>query len=282
MNANALERLNMQNRLRRALELDEFQLHYQPQVDLGLGRIIGIEALLRWTSPDLGAIPPGRFIPIAEESGLIVQIGAWVLRTACQQNQAWQARGLPEVPVAVNLSALQFARGDLLDTVERALEDSGLPARFLELELTESILIHDADNIMASLRRLKNLGIKLSIDDFGTGYSSLSYLKRLAVDKLKIDQSFVRDIASDPDDAAIVRAIIQMGHSLKLRTIAEGVESPDQLAFLRAEGCEEGQGYLFSRPVPAVEMEDLLRSGISAAEFGPPKAEMRRKSIAAC
>jgi diguanylate cyclase (GGDEF)-like protein/PAS domain S-box-containing protein len=282
MNANALERLNMQNRLRRALELDEFQLHYQPQVDLGSGRIIGIEALLRWTSPDLGAIPPGRFIPIAEESGLIVQIGAWVLRTACQQNQAWQARGLPEVPVAVNLSALQFARGDLLDTVERALEDSGLPARFLELELTESILIHDADNIMASLRRLKNLGIKLSIDDFGTGYSSLSYLKRLAVDKLKIDQSFVRDIASDPDDAAIVRAIIQMGHSLKLRTIAEGVESPDQLAFLRAEGCEEGQGYLFSRPVPAVEMEDLLRSGISAAEFGPPKAEMRRKSIAAC
>jgi diguanylate cyclase (GGDEF)-like protein len=281
MNANALERLNMQNRLRRALERDEFQLHYQPQVDLDSGRIIGMEALLRWTSPDLGPVSPGKFIPIAEESGLIVQIGAWVLRTACRQNRSWQARGLPEVPVAVNLSALQFARGDLLDTVERALDDSRLPARFLELELTESILLHDADNIMASLRRLKNLGIKLSIDDFGTGYSSLSYLKRLAVDKLKIDQSFVRDIASDPDDAAIVRAIIQMGHSLKLRTIAEGVESADQLAFLRAEGCEEGQGYLFGRPIPAAEMERLLKSGIAAEGF-PVRPELRRQSIAAC
>jgi EAL domain-containing protein (putative c-di-GMP-specific phosphodiesterase class I) len=281
MNANALERLNMQNRLRRALERDEFQLHYQPQVDLGSGRIIGMEALLRWTSPDLGPVSPGKFIPIAEESGLIVQIGAWVLRTACRQNRSWQARGLPEVPVAVNLSALQFARGDLLDTVERALDDSRLPARFLELELTESILLHDADNIMASLRRLKTLGIKLSIDDFGTGYSSLSYLKRLAVDKLKIDQSFVRDIASDPDDAAIVRAIIQMGHSLKLRTIAEGVEAVDQLAFLRAEGCEEGQGYLFGRPIPAAEMENLLRSGIAAEGF-PVRPELRRQSIAAC
>ena len=281
MNANALERLNMQNRLRRALERDEFQLHYQPQVDLDSGRIIGMEALLRWTSPDLGPVSPGKFIPIAEESGLIVQIGAWVLRTACRQNRSWQARGLPEVPVAVNLSALQFARGDLLDTVERALDDSRLPARFLELELTESILLHDADNIMASLRRLKNLGIKLSIDDFGTGYSSLSYLKRLAVDKLKIDQSFVRDIASDPDDAAIVRAIIQMGHSLKLRTIAEGVEAVDQLAFLRAEGCEEGQGYLFGRPIPAAEMENLLRCGVAAEGF-PVSPELRRQSIAAC
>jgi EAL domain-containing protein (putative c-di-GMP-specific phosphodiesterase class I) len=199
---------------------------------------------------------------VAEQSGLIIALGEWVLFEACRQAAAWKAAGLPPIVIAVNLSALQFRRGNILATVTAALARSGLPARYLELELTESILLQDVDAAMTTLHRLKDLGVQLSIDDFGTGYSSLSYLKRLAVDKLKIDQSFVRDLATDADDAAIVRAIVQLGHTLQLTVIAEGVETQRQLAFLTEYGCDEAQGYLFSRPLPADAIEPLLRHGL--------------------
>ena len=265
MNVNALERLHLENGLRRAIEQREFTLHYQPQVDLSNNRIIGVEALLRWFSGVMGGISPARFIPLAEECGLIVPIGEWVLQTACRQARSWQDQGLPPVPVAVNLSAMQFRRTDIVATVARALADSGLDGTWLELELTESLLMQSGPDVEAILGRLKALGVRLSIDDFGTGYSSLAYLKRFPVDRLKIDQSFVRDITDDPDDAAIVRAVIQLGHSLRLEVIAEGTETPEQMAFLRDEGCSAAQGYLFSPPLPADAITELLRVGILPA-----------------
>jgi diguanylate cyclase (GGDEF)-like protein len=255
MNIEASEYLRIRNGLRRALEKGEFVLHYQPQVDLHNGRVVGAEALIRWRHPDLGMVPPGRFIPVAEDSGLIVPIGEWVLREACWQAAAWQAAGLPRMTVAVNLSAIQFKRGNVEQSVSRALTESGIDPALIELELTESILIKNADSVLATLRRLKALGVKLSIDDFGTGYSSLSYLKRFNVDKLKIDQSFVRDLATDPEDEAIVRAIIQLAHSLNMGTVAEGVEDVGTLGQLQMYGCDEAQGYHFARPMPAVEFE---------------------------
>lgn len=255
MNIDVEEHLRMLNGLRQALARGEFVLHYQPQTRLASGAVIGAEALLRWRHPELGMIPPGRFIPVAEDSGLIVRIGGWVLREACRQAVAWQRAGLPDIVIAVNLSALQFRHGDLEADVIRALTESGLAPAQLELELTESILIQDVENVVGRLQRLKSLGIKLSIDDFGTGYSSLSYLKRFNVDKLKIDQSFVRDMVDNPNDAAIVQAIIQMARSLNLKTIAEGVENEHQLALLRLQHCDEVQGYYFARPMPA---EDFL------------------------
>lgn len=258
MNIDAIEHLSMRNGLRRALELGEFELHYQPQISLASGAVIGAEALIRWNHPELGMVAPGRFISIAEDSGLIVPIGEWVLREACRQAVAWRQAGLPELLVAVNLSAVQFKRGDVGKSVAQALEDSGLDPAWLELELTESILIRDTEKILATVRQLKALGVKLSIDDFGTGYSSLSYLKRFNVDKLKIDQSFVRDMADDPNDAAIVSAIIQMAKSLNLTTIAEGVEDERQLALLRLQRCDEVQGYHFARPMPAQEFANFL------------------------
>ena len=258
MDTEAAEHLLLRNGLRRALERNEFKLHYQPQFDLGSGEIIGVEALLRWNSPELGPVPPARFIPVAEESGLIVPMGDWVLREACAQAAAWRQAGLPALTMAVNLSAMQFKRGDVEQSVLRALEASGLAPIHLELELTESILIQNVESVLASVKRLKLLGVKLSIDDFGTGYSSLSYLKRFDIDKLKIDQSFVRDLATDPDDAAIVRAIIQMARSLNLRTIAEGVETEEMLQQLRVFQCDEAQGYHFTRPMPARDMELYL------------------------
>jgi len=261
MNVNALERLHMENALRRALDQQEFQLYYQPQVNLASGRIIGMEALLRWFSGTLGGISPAHFIPLAEECGLIVPIGRWVLFEACRQARQWQDRGLPPVPVAVNLSAMQFRRADMVATVREALESAGLDARWLELELTESLLMQSGAEVEATLRELKALGIRMSIDDFGTGYSSLAYLKRFPVDCLKIDQSFVRDLTEDPDDAAIVRAVIQLGRSLRLEVIAEGTETPDQLDFLRMEGCSAAQGYVFSPPLPADAVTELLRIG---------------------
>jgi len=250
---------------RRALENGEFVLHYQPQIDLASGAVIGAEALIRWKHPELGMVPPGRFITIAEDSGLIVPIGAWVLREACWQVASWQSAGLPELTVAVNLSAIQFKRGRVEQTVLAALQESGIDPALLELELTESILIKDTDSVLATVRQLKALGVKLSIDDFGTGYSSLSYLKRLNVDKLKIDQSFIRNLASDPEDEAIVRAVIQMAHSLNLRTVAEGVETEQVLGLLRSHGCDEAQGYHFARPLPAVEFERHVISVALAA-----------------
>jgi|APMI01.1.fsa_nt_gi diguanylate cyclase (GGDEF)-like protein/PAS domain S-box-containing protein len=261
MNVNALERLHLENGLRLAMENEEFLVYYQPQVDLASGRIIGAEALLRWFSGVMGGISPARFIPLAEECGLIVPIGEWVLHTACRQARKWQDEGLPAIPVAVNLSALQFRRADIVATVSRALQESGLQGCWLELELTESLLMQSGPEVEAILSRLKALGVRLSIDDFGTGYSSLAYLKRFPVDRLKIDQSFVRDITDDPDDAAIVRAIIQLGRSLRLEVIAEGTETPEQMDFLRYERCTAAQGYLFAPPLPAEAVTELLRIG---------------------
>ncbi len=263
MNAEAAEHLNLRNGLRRAMERGELFLHYQPQLDLASGAVVGMEALLRWRHPDLGLVSPARFIPLAEESGLIVPIGAWVLQEACRQAVAWQRAGLPPLTVAVNMSAVQFRRGDVEQIVEQALADTGLAPQWLELELTESILLQNVESVLAMVQRLKRKGVRLSIDDFGTGYSSLSYLKRFDIDKLKIDQSFVRNLASDPDDAAIVRAVIQMARSLGLRTIAEGVEDEAMVASLCRFGCDEVQGYLLGRPMPAEQMEDYLRRAVA-------------------
>uniref|UniRef100_UPI0035AFD0B5 sensor domain-containing protein n=1 Tax=Hylemonella sp. TaxID=2066020 RepID=UPI0035AFD0B5 len=258
MDEEAVEHLLMRSGLRRAIERGEFVLHYQPQVDIASGRVVGVEALLRWEHPEFGLVQPGRFIPVAEESGLIVPIGAWVIEEACRQAMVWRRAGLPDLVMAVNLSAAQFRRSGIEDTVAQALQRSGLVPALLELELTESILLQDVEQVLATVQRLKQLGVQLAIDDFGTGYSSLSYLKRFDIDKLKIDQSFIRDLASDPDDAAIVRAIIQMAHSLGLRAIAEGVESAELLQQLRGFGCDEAQGYLYARPMPAAETERYL------------------------
>lgn len=259
MNKDSFERLKIRNGLRRALTNQEFVLYYQPQVDMRSRCIIGAEALLRWQSPEMGLVAPGRFISVAEESGLIVPIGAWVIREACRQLAAWRKEGITGLTVAVNLSATQFLQGDLENTVVDALSDAGLEPQYLELELTESILIQDTESILATVRRLAGLGVQMSIDDFGTGYSSMAYLKRFSVDKLKIDQSFVRDLASDPDDAAIVRAIIQMAQSMGLKTIAEGVETEEILGLLQHLHCDEAQGYYFAKPLPPADFVAHLR-----------------------
>jgi diguanylate cyclase (GGDEF)-like protein/PAS domain S-box-containing protein len=250
MQADVAEHQKIRNGLRRGLEQMSFRLHYQPQVDLVSGAIVGVEALLRWQDPELGPVSPARFIPIAEDSGLIVPIGEWVLTEACRQAVDWHRQGFSGLVVAVNLSAVQFRRGNLERTIVTSLDQSGLDPSCLDIELTESVLLTDTETVLADVAHLKRLGIKLSIDDFGTGYSSLSYLKRFRVDKLKIDQSFVRDILDDPNDAAIVRAIVQMAKSLHLRTIAEGVESRGVLELLSDFGCDEVQGYHLARPMP--------------------------------
>jgi len=258
MNVEAVEHLQIRNGLRLAIERSEFELHYQPQMDLGSEEIVAAEALIRWNHPQHGTLLPARFIPVAEESGLIVPIGDWVLREACRQAAAWHKAGRKGLVVAVNLSAVQFTRAKLEESVLRALDESKIDPSLLELELTESILIKDTEATLSTVKRLKSLGVRLSIDDFGSGYSSLSYLKRFEVDKLKIDQSFIRDLATDPEDAAIVRSIIQMARSLDLRTIAEGVEHESLLYQLRIFHCDEGQGYYFGRAVSAPEFDDYL------------------------
>ncbi|HJU70555.1 MAG TPA: EAL domain-containing protein [Paucimonas sp.] len=263
MNIEAVEHLSTRNGLRKALERDEFVLYYQPQVDLASGAVVGAEALIRWNHPKLGLVAPAKFISVAEDSGLIVPIGEWVMREACRQGMAWKKAGLPDIRIAVNLSAVQFKRGNLEQTIVNALQESGFDPACLELEITESLLIQNVENVLASIKRLKQLGVTLSIDDFGTGYSSLSYLKRFAVDKLKIDRSFVRDIATDPDDAAIVHAIIQMGRSLNLKIIAEGVEDEAMLERLRRFRCDEAQGYYFARPMPADEFARHLTGALA-------------------
>ena len=260
MNARAQRWLTVESGLRRALERGEFLLNYQPQVLLESGQITGMEALIRWRGADNVMIPPLDFIPIAEETGLIVPIGAWVLHTACAQARAWHAAGYPRLLIAVNISARQFQHPDFVNLVQRTLRDTGLPPEKLELEITESAVMQDAEKTIATLNALHALGVTLSIDDFGTGYSSLSYLKRFPLAKLKVDQSFVRNLSTSPNDAAIARAVILLGHSLNLTVIAEGVETEAQLAWLRAQHCEEMQGYLFSRPVAAPEFETLLRN----------------------
>src|SRR3569623_93705 len=253
MNADVGEHLQIRNNLRKGLAREEFVLHYQPQFDLRSNAVIGAEALIRWNHPEFGLIAPGRFIPLAEESGLIVEIGEWVLQEACRQTAAWHKEGLPELTIAVNLSAIQFQRGDMLKRIMQALARSGMPPPMLELELTASLLIQDTEKIMSMVKKLKSLGVMLSIDDFGTGYSSLSYLKRFAVDKLKIDRSFVRDMSSDPNNAVIVRTIVQMANNLNLKTLAEGVETEMQSALLRLYHCDEAQGFYFSQPLTAEE-----------------------------
>ena len=261
MNVRTFDQLALENNLRRALERNEFLLYYQPQVSFKTRQIIGMEALLRWRHPDLGLVSPARFIPVAEETGLIVPIGEWVLRTACTQNKAWQIAGLPSLLVAVNLSARQFQHKGLVEMIKRVLNETRLDPKYLELELTESILMRKEEDVITTLCELNAMGIGLSIDDFGTGYSSLSYLKRFPIHKLKIDRSFVRDIATDPDDPAIVRAVIALAHSLNMKAIAEGVETAEQLEFLRSLQCDEMQGYLFSLPLPAEEVTKLLTTG---------------------
>lgn len=260
MNARAVRRLVVEGGLRRALKQKEFLLHYQPKIDLASGAIIGAEALIRWQDPRLGLVKPDQFVPIAEENGLIVPIGQWVLREACRQVKAWLDAGLQAVPVSVNVSAAEFRHAGFLDGLSLILKETGLAPRYLELEITESILMHDAESSASVLESLKAIGVQLAIDDFGTGYSSLSYLKHFPINTLKIDQSFVRDIATDADDATIVSAMIGMGKSLKQRVIAEGVETNMQLAFLQAHQCDEGQGFHFSHPVAAVDFARLLRS----------------------
>ncbi len=262
MNAAAWRRLTLETELRRALERGEFVLHYQPRIDFTSGKINGMEALLRWQHAERGLVSPGEFIPLLEETGLIVPVGEWVLRTACRQARAWQELGT-STRIAVNLSALQFRQPDLAGVILDILKENGLDPGLglLELELTESLLMNNADKTLATLNALHEKGIGFSIDDFGTGYSSLSYLKRFPIDSLKIDQSFVRDLAHDLDDAAIVGAIIALGHALGLKVVAEGVETMKQLARLREMGCDEAQGYLFSRPIPAGKMTQLLQSG---------------------
>jgi diguanylate cyclase (GGDEF)-like protein/PAS domain S-box-containing protein len=260
MNVAAMERMRLETNLRHVLERGELYLEYQPQVDLDTGRIVGAEALLRWTSPELGPVSPSRFIPVAEDTGLIVPIGEWVLNEACRQAQAWRDAGLRPLRLAVNLSAIQFRRTDLVATVRAALAASGLAAGVLEGEITESLLVDSSSHVQDTMRELKALGMHLSVDDFGVGYSGLRYLKLFDIDRIKIDRSFVRDIPGDAEDVTLVRAIIQLAHSLKLEVIAEGVETDAQLALLRGFGCHEVQGYLFGRPLaPAVFAERLAQ-----------------------
>lgn len=260
MNAKALRRLTMEGNLRRALEREEFEVYYQPKVDTTSRRIVGTEALLRWRHPESGIISPAEFIPLAEETGLIIPIGEWILRTACAQSKAWQAEGF-KIHLSVNLSARQFQQENLLKTITGIVGETGFNSHCLELEVTESSIMTNAEFAVETLNELKATGIKISIDDFGTGYSSLGYLKRLPIDVLKIDKSFVQDIAANPDDMALVMAIITLAHNLRLKVVAEGVETAEQLKFLQLLQCDEWQGYLYSKPVPADDFRNLLIEG---------------------
>jgi EAL domain-containing protein (putative c-di-GMP-specific phosphodiesterase class I) len=262
MNVRAVERQSIEESLRRAVERKEFTLYYQPKINLRTGEITGAEALLRWTHPTLGSVSPARFIPVAEDCGLILPVGQWVLREACKQAQAWAHAGLPPATMAVNISAIEFRDVHFLEGVFAILEETGLDPSSLELELTESVLMKHADSTESILKALRARGVQVAVDDFGTGYSSLSYLRKFPIDALKIDQSFVRQITAAPADTTIVTAVISMGRSLNLRVIAEGVETQQELTFLQAHQCDEAQGYYFSRPVVAQQFAKLLEAGI--------------------
>ncbi|MFC5302416.1 EAL and GGDEF domain-containing protein [Azospira restricta] len=261
MNDLASRFFRLEQRLRRAVERNEFVLHFQPQVDVAQRRVCGVEALVRWQDPEAGLVPPAEFIPVAEETGLILELGEWVLRGACRQIRAWHDAGWPQVPVAVNLSPRQFQQSDLVERVRAILAETGVPPAMLELEITESSLMHSVEEALAQVQALADMGVRLAIDDFGTGYSSLAYLKRFPVSRLKIDRSFVRDLCDDRDDAAIVASIIGLARSLALEVVAEGVETAPQLAALRDEGCRHCQGYLFSKPRPAEEVAAIFAAG---------------------
>jgi len=268
MNAQSVERLTLENGLRLALDKKELFLVYQPQMDVATGKITGLEALLRWQHPELGLVPPDKFIRIAENTGLMMRIGEWVLRTACAQSRKWQDEGLPAVSVAVNVSAVQFRQEGFCELIRRVLHETGLAPQYLELELTESLLLSSADVTLSVLQELKALGLKLAIDDFGTGYSSFSYLRQFRVSKLKIDRSFVRDVAVNLDDAAIATAIISMAKSLNLKVIAEGVENEAQMLFLQARQCDEIQGYYFSKPLAVDKIADKLQGAYPEPHVG--------------
>jgi EAL domain-containing protein (putative c-di-GMP-specific phosphodiesterase class I) len=265
MNVRAVERQSIEENLRRALERQEFALHYQPKINLRTGEISGAEALLRWMHPVRGPVSPAQFIPVAEDCGLILPIGQWVLREACKQARAWVDAGLPLAAMAVNISSMEFREDNFIESVFTTLSETGLDPKSLELELTESVLMKRAESAASILKTLRARGVHIAVDDFGTGYSSLSYLRKFPIDALKIDQSFVRQITSAPDDTTIVTAVVSMGRSLKLRVVAEGVETQEELAFLQARLCDEAQGYYFSHPVPPQQFAKLLKSGIPEA-----------------
>ncbi len=258
MNAKALHKLQLESRLRRAIDNDELVLHFQPQVDARSGELLAVEALVRWENPEEGLVSPAEFIPLAEETGLIVPIGLWVLRSACRQLRSWIDAGYRAIPVAVNISSRQFREEDFVESVSALLTAEGVPPKLIDIELTESLIMSDAEESIVKLKQLKKMGMKISVDDFGTGYSSLAYLKRLPIDVLKIDRQFVSDVANDDNDAAIVRAIISLANSLKLETVAEGVETREQLAFLSQQGCTLIQGYFISKPLPATELLEFF------------------------
>jgi EAL domain-containing protein (putative c-di-GMP-specific phosphodiesterase class I) len=259
MKAHSIERLALETNLRRALEAEEFSLAYQAKVNFRTGAITGVEALLRWNNPQLGSVAPSQFIPLAEETGLIVPIGKWVLRTACEQNMEWQSQGLPALRMSVNLSMRQLNDEGLVREIEAVLRDTGMDPGLLELEVTESMIMHNAERAVKVLTAIKALGVRLAIDDFGTGYSSLAHLKRFPIDTLKVDRSFIREIPQDAEDRAIAEAIIAMGKTLSLTVVAEGVETPEQQAFLSERACDEMQGYYFSTPIPASDFAALFR-----------------------
>jgi diguanylate cyclase (GGDEF)-like protein/PAS domain S-box-containing protein len=267
MNVHAMERQSLEDSLRHAIERCELSLHYQPKMNLATGTIIGVEALIRWCHPQRGLVPPVQFIAVAEDSGLIVPIGRWVLREACRQARAWQIAGLPPMCMAINISAVELCTPGFVAGVRTTLEQTNLEPRYLELELTETALLEDSRSVAEVLKELKDIGVLLALDDFGTGYSSLSHLKRFPIDALKIDRSFVHDLTTGEDDAGIVTAVIGLGRTLHMRVVAEGVETREQLAILQHHGCPQGQGYYFSRPVPAVKFAHLLKHGARAIEF---------------
>jgi len=273
----SVERLSLESSLSRAIERNEFSLHYQPKVDIASGRITGVEALLRWQHPEMGWISPAQFIPLAEENGLILQIGTWVLKTACAQNQAWRRQGMRHLRVAVNLSARQFGVESLPQDISAVLRESRLEGEDLEVEITESMVMSNPDQAVTVLRQLKDMGIHVAIDDFGTGYSSLAYLKRFPVDSVKVDRSFVEDLPGDLESVAIAQAIIVMAHSLHMKVVAEGVENEAQLRFLRGEGCDEIQGYHFSEPRAAFEIPELMRKTLRPS--GPLFVAERRRKV---
>ncbi len=289
MNARAFEILEMENDLRKALENNELLLYYQPQIDIIHGKVIGVEALIRWQHPEKGLVSPAEFIPVAEKNGLINPIGEWVIRTACAQIRAWHAAGMSAMPVSVNIASQQFQQQDFIQIITDSLDYSGISSADLILEITESTLMENTEAVSNKLQEVTDLGVKLSIDDFGTGYSSLNYLKRFPIHAIKIDYSFIKEVNTDPDDAAIVEAIISMANSLKLEIVAEGVETEEQLEFLRIKGCSLVQGFLFSRPLPADEIYDyccneengsgtIISAICSELKSGPESVELRESS----
>jgi diguanylate cyclase (GGDEF)-like protein len=281
MNLATEDRVRFEADLHRALKLQQFELQYQPKYDASTQRIHSVEALIRWRHPERGMVPPDQFIPLAEESGLIVPIGEWALREACRQTRAWQDQGLPTLRVAVNISALQFRRLNLVETVRLALADAGVDPKYLEIELTETAVMSDPEESVAILERLSRMGVIVSVDDFGTGYSSMSYLRRFPIDKLKIDRSFITNVMTSADDASIVQAIISLAHGLRLKVVAEGVENADQAAFLQKLGCDQYQGYYFSRPVDAAGFGEMLRGQNGAdGDSGPSNIERTHSRLA--